>query len=186
MVSNLAMRRLTLVVLVTASACSNHRRSKQEGAPGPDEVLAQCTRGLDTANRFSSVIERDEPGLVTWSLFFDDVPIVGFVGSARSPDHWKPTCYRSLHGPEPLRRADLISERRAKELAGVDDAHVRLEYYAFQKDIPNVPGATNEMDFEMVIDHYEPMFEVKDARGVGALVNAYTGVVFMKLTNWVN
>ena len=183
MVSNLAMHTLTFVVLL--AACSNGRRSKQEGAPGPDQVLAECTRGLDTAKHFSSVIERDEPGLVTWSLFFDDIPIAAIVGSARSRDHWKPQCYRSLHGPEPLRRGDLISERRAVEQAGVTaPAHVRLEYYAFQKDIPNFPGATNEMDFEMVIDHYEPMFEVKDERGEGALVNAYTGGVFMKLTNW--
>jgi len=184
------MRNLTFIlVLAVVCACSNRLRSKQEGAPTPGDVLAACTRGLVDANRFSLELARDEPGIVDWNLFFDDIPILGMVGWSRSADRWKIECYPSRRGPETVRRTDLISEERAASQArsanplAKGPMHRRLVYYAMQKPIPRFPGATNAMDYDMVIDQYELMFEVKDERGEGALVDAYTGAVFMPLTN---
>ena len=187
--SNMAMRTLILLVALLC-ACSNRRRSKQEGAPDPGDMLAYCTRGLDTQSHFALELQRDEPGLAVWSLSFDGIPIIGMAASARSAEHWKMQCYPSLHGPEALHADRVIPEFRAEAQARAENRdvhgsmHARLVYYAMQKDVPRFPGATNEMDFDMVIDHYELMLEVKDDHGEGALVRAYTGDVFMKLTNW--
>lgn len=181
---------MLVLVLAVVGACSNRLRSKQEGAPAPGDVLAACTRGLVDANRFSLDLTRDEPGMAVWSLFFDDIPIVGMSGWARSQDRWKIECYPSRRGPEPVRRADLIAADRAAAAAMGANPRAggtmkqRLVYYAMQKPIPRFPGATNAMDFDMVIDQYQLMLEVTDSSGEGAFVDAYTGAVFMPITNW--
>lgn len=86
----------------------------------------------------------------------------------------------------------MISAELAATKAGLAEdvgqghVHERLVYYAYQKDIPLKPGATNAADFELVIDHYSPAIEVLDPRGEGALIDAYTGATVQKLSNWVN